>query len=87
MNCNNIIDLGCFGSCSNIATSIIATETGTYTYLISFLKSKMKNEAILSIGDELIINQVLNESHTYTMMLTSPSGNVTCYKFKTFIER
>ncbi len=85
-NCNNVIDLGCFNSCDNINTGINALESGTYKIYIDFLGAKMVDEQNLLIGNEIVINKVLNENHEYQMQVVSPSGVQTCYRFKTYIE-
>lgn len=84
-NCNtdNTTDLGCFCSCDDINTGLLATATGLHYVEIKFLDGQINLELDLIEDDEIILEFDKNENYKYTFSITNPNNETLCYQFKT----
>lgn len=84
MSCE-LIKLGCFPNCEVINTGIIAAIDGEYIIKLYFDSGIRILKKILTTGDELIIDESINENYTYHMTVIDPDGSESFYSFNTKI--
>ena len=91
--CTSTMNLGCFGSCEDINTGIVAAMDGDYTVNAYFLAAVITQTVPLLTGEELIIPNIYNENATIIFNIQDPNGDdVTllgndCLSITTFIQK
>jgi hypothetical protein len=80
----NIISLGCFSSCEEIATGISASIAGTWKALVKFNGVILEKEFSAIEGQELKIDNTWPEGLLLTMQLLKPDGSIYDNNFYTF---
>ena len=83
--------LGCYDSCGNIDTGLIASETGNHIIYLYVGMIRLKITESVTSGNNIIITSPVNENYTFEMNIKNPSGSAyssggkECWTFKTDI--
>jgi hypothetical protein len=67
--------IGCFNSCDDIDTGLVATETGIHTIKGFFNNAFVDQDVNITIGNNIIIPNIYNEYTQQTIKIINPSGS------------